>query len=399
MKNRQRVIWLVLLLAAGFLFPTAPVLADGSPPGDDGIVVWNEDYTLEEGERLDGSLVVFNGDATLEPDSLVEGSVIIWNGNVEVNGTVDKDVVVSGGDIYLGENAWIGGSVACSWNCDLEEEEGAHVEGGYTEGEPLSGFRYDGENGISIPILPKPPLEQLRSLGERSLSFPRQILNWALRFIRGVTAILVVAAVAGLVALIWPQPTAQIGRTALKAPWQSLGIGALTGAAATVLIIALTFTICMSPVAALAALALGAAGLLGWIAVGAMVGERLLQALNAREIAPLWAAGLGTLLVSLVGVGLSGAFCLAPLGWLLIVGVGCLGLGAVVLTRFGTVAYFPPTDDSSPTPAPVDASVEVSTKEETNPEPTQDEVVEAQEPEPAHTKSEDGQEEAQDDES
>jgi hypothetical protein len=395
MKNRQRVTWLVLLLAVGFLFPAAPVLADASPPGDDGVVVWNEDYTLEEGERLDGSLVVFNGDATLEAGSRVEGSVIIWNGNVEVNGTVDEDVVVSGGDIYLGEEAWIGGSVVCSWNCDMEQEEGAHVEGGYTEGDPLSGLPYGGENGISIPVLPGPPLAQLRSLGERSLSFPRQALNWALRFIRGVTAILVVAAVAGLVALIWPQPTAQIGRTVLKAPWQSLGIGALTGAAATVLIIALTLTICMSPMAALAALALGAAALLGWIAVGAVVGERLLQALNAREIAPLWAAGLGTLLVSLVGVGLSGAFCLAPLGWLLIAGLGCLGLGAVVLTRFGTVAYSPPAGDSSPAPAPVEASVE----EETSPEPAQDEVAEAQEPEPAHAESEDGQEEAQDDES
>jgi hypothetical protein len=393
MKNRQRVIWLVLLLAAGVLLPATPALADGSPPGDDGVVIWNEDYTLEEGERLDGSLVVFNGDATLEADSHVEGSVIIWNGNVEVDGTVDEDVVVSGGDIYLGEDAWIGGSVTCSWNCDLEEEEGAHVEGGYTEGDPLSGFRYDGENGISIPMLPGPPLEQLRSLRERSLSFPRQALHWALRFIRGVTAILVVAAVAGLVALIWPQPTAQIGRTVVKAPWQSLGMGALTGAAATVLIIALTLTICMSPLAALAALALGAAVLFGWIAVGAVIGERLMQALNAREIAPLWAAGLGTLLVSLVGVGLSGAFCLAPLGWLMIAALGCLGLGAVVLTRFGTMAYSPPA------PAPVEVSGEASTEEETGPEPARDDAAEVQEPEPAHAESEDGQEEAQDDES
>ena len=55
----------------------------------------------------------------------------------------------------------------------------------------------------------------------------------------------------------------------------------------------------------------------------------------------LWAAGLGTLLITLVGVGLSSAFCLAPLGWLVMIILGCLGLGAVVLTRFGTMPYTP----------------------------------------------------------
>ena len=407
MKNRQRIIWLALLLAVGFLFPAAPVLADDGPPGDEGVIIWNEDYTLEEGEELAGNLVVFNGDVTLEADSHVEGSVVIWNGNIEVHGTVAQDVVVSGGDIHLGEDAWIGGSVVCSWNCDLEQDEGAHVEGGYTEGDPLSGFRYEGENGVSIPPLPSPPFAGLRSLGERSLSFPGRALNTAFKFIRGVTAILVVAAVAGLVALIWPQPTAQIGRAVVEAPWHSLGIGVVTVGAATVFIIVLAITICLSPVAALAALALGAAGLFGWIAVGAIVGQRLLQALNAREITPLWAAGLGTLLITLTGVGLSAAFCLAPLGWLLIVAVGCLGLGAVVLTRFGTMAYSAPAGSgpSRPTPpaaAPVEeVEVEVEVEAEAEvPEPTQDETAEAQEPEPAEVEIGEEQEEerAKDDE-
>jgi hypothetical protein len=389
MKNRQRVIWLVLLLAAGFLFPAAPALADDGPPGDEGIIIWNEDYTLEAGEHLVGNLVVFNGDVALETDSHVEGSVIIWNGNIEAQGTVTQDVVVSGGDIHLGEDAWIGGSVVCSWNCDLEQEEGAYVEGGYTEGDPLRGFRYEGENGISIPALPSLPFAELRSVGERGLSFPGRALNWALKFIRGVTAILVVAAVAGLVALIWPEPTAQIGRTVVEAPWQSLGIGVLAGGAATVLIIVLALTICLSPVAALAALALGAAGLFGWIAVGAMIGERLLQALNAREIAPLWAASLGTLLVSLTGVGLSAAFCLAPLGWLLIFAVGCMGLGAVVLTRFGTMAYSAPTGSgpSRPTPPRTPGSPLAPVEEAEGSEPAEDEATEARAPEPAEAET------------
>jgi hypothetical protein len=367
--NRRHIIWLTLLLVTGLLLPATPVLAgSGSPPGDDGVVVWNEDYTLEEGERLDGNLVVFNGDVTLEPDSRVAGAVIIWNGNAEVEGTVEGDVVVSGGDIYLGDDAYVEGNVVCSWDCDLEQEAGARVEGVFTEGDPLSNFRIGQVPGIPVRV-PSPATFWI--------SAPGRAFGWVLRFIRGAAAVLVVATVAGLVALIWPHPTAQIGHTLIEAPWHSLGIGALTVVAGIMLVVALAVTICLSPIAALAALALGAAGLLGWIAIGAVVGERLLQAFNARGVGPLWVAGLGTLVVTLVSAGLSNALgltslgwlgasvglCLAPLGWLIILILGSLGLGAVVLTRFGTTAYTPTTGSgyrppSPPPPPPTPTPVE-----------------------------------------
>jgi hypothetical protein len=335
---------LVVSLAAVLLLPAAPALATEGPPGDDGVVIWNEDYTLEEGELLDGDLVVFNGDVTLEPGSRVAGSVIIWKGSAQIDGIVEGDMVVSGGDIHLDDGAQVEGDVVCTWNCDLEQEEGARVDGGIIEGLPLGDLRF--ERWRDVPM-------RIPSLPSFWASGAGQVLNWTLRAIRSVIAMLVVAAVAGLVALIWPHQTAQVGRTVVEAPWPSLGIGLLTAAAGTALIIALALTICLSPVAALVALALGAAGLFGWIGVGAQVGERLLQALNVREIAPLWAAGLGTLLITLIGVGLSVAFCLAILGWMVVFVLGCLGLGAVVLTRFGTMAYTPSASSgTSPTPPP-----------------------------------------------
>lgn len=392
--NRRRLIWIVLLLAVWLLFPITPALAgNGSPPGDDGIVVWNEDYTLEEDERLDGNLIAFNGDVTLEIDSNVAGSVIIWDGSVEVEGTVDGDVVVSGGDIYLGDNAYVAGNVVCSWECDLEQEEGAHVEGVYTEGNPLEGLRIDPGNGIPIPSIPSPTTVWV--------SGPGRVLSWGLEFIRNAVAILVVAAVAGLVALIWPNPTARIARTLIKAPAPSFGMGLLTSVAAAMLIIVLAITICLSPVAAVAALALGTAGLFGWIGIGTIVGERLMQALNARRIAPLWTAGLGTLVITLISSVLSNAFgltsfgwlgksiglCLAPLGWFLIIVLGCLGLGAVVLTHFGTTAYVPSTGSTHHPPSPAPSRpVEL------------DEESDEQDPEPSETSEEDSKEETGNDE-
>jgi len=349
--RRQHFIWLILLLAGGLLLPVTPALADGDPPGDDGAVIWNEDYTLGKDEWLDGDLVVFNGDVTLETNSRVEGSAVIWNGSANVEGTVEGDLVVSGGDIYLGDSAVVQGDVVCSWNCDFESEEGARVDGSVVEGIPFPNFPFERwRNFPRIPIpAPSPPTSRVPGL--------EQMLAWILRVVRDVVGILVVAAVAGLVALICPHQTTRVGQTVVEAPWPSFGIGLLTAAAAAVLIIALAITICLSPVAALAALALGAAGLFGWIAVGALVGERLLRALKAREIAPLWAAGLGTLVITLIGVGLSIALCLAPFGWLMVFVLGCLGLGAVVLTRFGTTDYVPHRPTPPPSvPAPVEAT-------------------------------------------
>lgn len=333
--HRQRLIWLILLLTVGLLlFPATPALADGDPPGDNGAFIWNEDYTLEEGEQLDGDLVVYNGDVTLEAGSGVKGSVIIWNGSADAEGDIEGDLIVSSGDIYLGDSAWVGGDVVCSWNCDLEQQEGARVDGGIVEGVPLPGLRLENRGGFPVPVVSPPTL---------LVSGPGLVLNWTLRAIRTVVAVLVIAAVAGLVMLIWPQPTTRVGQAVSETPWPSLGIGLLTAAAATALIVALAITLCLSPIAAVVALTLGAASLFGWIGVGALVGERLLRTLNARGIAPLWAAGLGTLLITLIGMGLSGIACLAPLGWLMICALGCMGLGAVVLTRFGTTVYAPST--------------------------------------------------------
>jgi hypothetical protein len=322
------------------LLPVTTVTAASEQP-DDGVVIWNEDYTLAEGKELDGDLVIFNGDATLEPGSRVKGDVVVWNGSVSVGGIVEGSLVASNGDIRLDEDAQVQGDVVCSWNCDIEQKEGARVEGEIIEGVSLRGLPFIpwGEPGLVLKVPPSEPEPFW-------LSGPEQLLRWIFRIVRRVVTVLVIAAIGGVVALIWPDATAQVGQTVFESPGASLGVGFLTVVAAMTLVIALAITICLSPAAALVALALSAAGLFGWIAIGARVGARLLRALDVREVAPLWRASLGTLIITLITVGLSSALCLSPLGWLLTFVIGCFGLGAVVLSRFGTTPYVPgPRED------------------------------------------------------
>ncbi len=327
MYKKQRLICLLLILIAWLMLMALPAMADTSaPPGED-IVIWNEDYVLESDELLEGDLIVFNGDVTLEMDSRVEGSVIIWNGKAEIQGCIEQDLIVSGGDIYLGENAVIEGDILCNFNCDLEQEEGARIDGDVIQSSPFDHFK----------LMPPYAMFPHRFW----TSIPGRALNWSFRAIRTAATVLVLAAVGGLVALIWPQQTDRISQMALTDPGPSLGIGLLAAFAIIVLIVVLALTICLSPVAILVALGLMVAMLFGWIGIGKLIGDRLMEALkmSSASAAPMWAAGLGTLMLTLVVMGLNAFFCLAPLGWLIIIVLGSLGLGAVVLTRFGTMVY------------------------------------------------------------
>ncbi|MFO7740971.1 MAG: hypothetical protein R6X31_01535 [Anaerolineae bacterium] len=344
--KKQWLVLVALLALAGLALPTRTVAAATNPP-DDGVVIWNEDYTLAAGAHLDGGLVVFNGDVTLESDSHINGDVVVWNGRADADGVVEGNLVAANGDIRLGTNALVRGDVVCSWNCDVEREIGARVDGDIVEGLSLRripfgqwtapGFR------VQIPVPEREPFW---------LSAPEQLLRWILRIVRTMVTVLVIAAIGGVVALIWPEATARVGHTAFQSPGASLGIGFLTLVASVTLIIALAITICLSPAAALIALALGATGLFGWVAIGARIGGRVLEALGAREAESLWVASLGTLIITLITMGLSAAFCLAPLGWLLMTVIGCLGLGAAVLTRFGTTPYAPGESGEIPEPPP-----------------------------------------------
>lgn len=360
--NRRILVWSAAILLAGLLLPATTVMATSEVP-DDGIVIWNEDYTLAEGEQLNGDLVVFNGDVTLELGSRVQGDVVIWNGNAEVNSVVEGSLVTSNGDIRLGEAAHVQGDVVCTWNCGIERDENSRVDGQLIEGPSLRGIPF-GQLGARGPRI------QIPSIETKSFwtSGPEQLLRWILRMVRRAVTVLVIAAIGGLVALVWPDATAQVSQVVHDSPGTSLGVGFLTVIAGVALIVALAVTICLSPAAALLALALSAAGLLGWIGIGAWLGRRLLTALNAGDVTPLWSASLGTLIITLVTVGLSNAFCLSPLGWLFTVLVGCLGLGGVVLTRFGTTPYIPgrrrEAVSTAAGPAIVEGSTELTIEEE-----------------------------------
>ncbi|MFL7792833.1 MAG: polymer-forming cytoskeletal protein, partial [Anaerolineae bacterium] len=295
---KRCLMWITVLLILALLLPVTSVSAD------DGITIWNEDYTVEAGDTVKDDLTVFNGDLTVKAGGTVEGAVVVLNGNATIEGNVEGDLTVVGGDIYLGEDARVEGDVVCSWNCDLDQETGAKVEGSIIEG-AFPEWQH-------FPVSPPYPMD---------IRFPvvDELFGPLTTFIRNVLSAFVVAAIAVLVALLLPPQTDRVGQTMVKAIWPSLGYGVLTAFAAGTTIVLLTLTICFAPVAIVAGIVLLAAVLYGWICFGAVVGKRLLQAFKAQDVPPVLAAGLGTLIVSLVvaliDTGANLVCCLAPLVW------------------------------------------------------------------------------------
>jgi hypothetical protein len=95
----------------------------------------------------------------------------------------------------------------------------------------------------------------------------------------------------------------------------------------------------------------------GWIALGLEVGKRLAIALN-QEYQPVVMAGLGTLVLSLVVNGINFIPCV---GWFAPFLVSAVGLGGVILSRFGTQTY---VISAAAVPAEEEAIVEVPPPDE-----------------------------------
>lgn len=360
---RWQVFALALILLVALV---QPVLAEG---GDGGKVVFGNDFTLRRGERLESDLVVFGGSVTLEPDSRVRGDVAAFGGMVRVDGRVDGDIVALGGDVLLGEGAIVSGNVTTSGN--VETAPGAIVRG-----KTLTGV----SRRFSLPIFR--PLER-HSLLRNYWSWNSDLGSWYSSTLRTLFDIVVTVALGVLVVLLIPRPTRRVSDAIEGYPLQSIGFGLLTGLAAVLVLPILIITCIGIPVALLLGLALAVAVFFGWVAAGLILGERLLGAFRA-EHQPVVAVAVGLALLGL----LETAPCL---GFLVSLLAGAWGLGAVVLTVFGSKPY----TSSAPAVAPV-AGPEPGVEPEDTIEPEPEEPFGALPPlEPLPKPGESGEEQAE----
>jgi hypothetical protein len=290
-------------------------------------------YTLGPGQSLNEDLVVLGGVATLADGSTVNGDVAVIGGALTANGTINGDVAAVGAAVTFGNQAVVTGDVQ-SFAAAVTRAEGAQVHG-----QEITGQIQQPEFPFA-PIAPSIPFAESFVLPPQVQTFSSAPM-WAMGasgLAQGVGYIvqaLLMAGLAVLVVIFWPKPIERTSHAIAEAPWSAAGVGVLTGIVAPVLLIILVITICLIPVALIGILLLVAAIIFGWIAVGYEIGQRLARAFK-WSLEPAPAAGLGTLLVWAVANGIAFIPCV---GWLAPLVVGAVGLGGVLLTRFGRKDY------------------------------------------------------------
>jgi len=358
MKNRLRLfIFLALIIAIAL-----PGVAYAKDLHDDRVVLGGS-YTLYSGETLDGNLIIFGGIANTEADSLIDGDVLLVGGTLEINGEIAGDVIVMGGVVDVGESGVVAGDVVMLGG-NVDQAVGADISGELIDGltGPLSFNNFPAR--VEIPRLGFrfSPVFDL-------LWFVFRLFLWA--------------AVAILVVLLLPKHTERTADTAVKQPLLSWALGLLTVVVLPFAVLLLSITIILIPGAVLLVLLAAIAWAFGLIALGYEIGKRL-NSMFAYEWAPALSAGLGTFILILVINGLDMA--IPCLGWVVPALVGMIGLGALLLSRFGTQEY-PPTETYSA------AELEPAASETP---PTPSELAPGDESEPLESEQKGGDQSAED---
>ncbi len=327
MKTRK--IFLLLILVVALLWPSS---AYAKPLFDDE-VVFGGSYTLEEGETQNGDLVIMAGTATLEEGSTVNGDVVLMGGTVRGDGVINGNLVGMGGTITLGEMAVVNGDLV-AMGTTVNRDEGAQVSG-----EVIQNFSFP----FHFPFSPEAPQKP---------SGPKVDFSPVIGAVWFFFRMFIWAALAVLAMIFFIQQAERVASAALDQPVITGGVGLVTAILTPLALLALIITILLIPVALILVLVLAAAWILGWVSLGLFVGRRIAKMLD-QEWAPALAAGVGTLILYFV---LAGFQKIVPcVGWLPRSLVGLWGLGAVLITLFGTREY-PETKPVVEAPKVVDVS-------------------------------------------
>ena len=259
-------------------------------------------HSVAAGQTWPGAVAVMGGALRVGEGARVGGAVYALAGEVAVDGVIDGPLTVLGGRVSLGPQARVNGRLTVGGGT-LRQAPGATV------------LRQTDPPALVAPV--------------RAASG----LDWLARSLVSALALALLAALAVQVA---PRPVARVTDTLVRYPVVAGALGVLVGIVAPALLVLMAFTIVLIPVTVVGTLALGATLAYGGIAWGVAVGQWL-AAWRGRRAGPA-AAFVGTLVFTLMAAGLARV---PMVGDVIGLALTLVGLGAVLLTRFGWRTFTP----------------------------------------------------------
>jgi len=359
-KHIKRTIEISLtmlaLLVALLVATSGNALPAAAQNAGDRVAV-GQDLVIENGETVAGDVSVTNGDLTIY--GTVDGKVNVVNGSAEIYGKVLGDVaVLTGGGVTLNESSSVGGNVLAAE--DIAVKDNSFVGGSVTS---LGGHvSVDSSATVkgSIGEMTN-PMQAMRNFvqpgqflpGGQDAAFNNSPFSRiAGLFSVGILSVLILLLSVGMTAVV-PARVRTASATLQAEPGPSIVVGIIaaflifpaTGLVAIVLTISVIGLILL-PVLALALLG---AFLFGFVTVSHWLCKYFHYTTRQDPTYSPTSFQAPTLIIEvLLGTAVILASTLIPLlflpTWiaalmfLLIYSIACIGIGAAILSRFGTLA-------------------------------------------------------------
>ncbi len=250
-------------------------------------------------EVVCGDLTSFGGSATIR--GVVKGDVVMFAGNMVIDGVVNGDVSLYGGNLTLGNNAQVNGDV--------------HVCGGIWRQGSSSQL-----HGSAFACT--------KSLGALLAGASSGSMRFWFTLVWVIVGLLLTSLLPENVMLVCTTAKSKMGR--------SFVLGLLSVLLAPAILAVLIGLIIAIPLAILIAIGLIGAWALGTVAVGWIVGDYIVHSVAPQQHSTRFLQ----VIVGMTALVLAGT--LPTIGLWIAIGSGLVGLGAVLLSRFGTRLYTPP---------------------------------------------------------
>lgn len=305
------------------LLVSLTVLLLASTGCDDGVaeaaLVFGGRLEVPSASVRNGWVVVLDGTLVVAEGAALRGSVVQFGGRTRLEGRVEGDVIALVGDVALGPDAHVRGDLAVA--DALERDPRARVDGAVITGravpEGLSGLLREGPT------------------------------SW--RSVLGRAAVL---ALLGLVATRFaPRKVARL-RDVVRHHWlTAAALGTLAFVVGLVLVVVMAFTVVLIPVSLVGLVVGFLALLMGWSALGIALGSALAERRFGSAAGSGWGQRLAVASGVFAVVALLGALERVPVaGALVALAATAVGVGAVLLTGFGTRRFVPDAERDVNTP-------------------------------------------------
>jgi len=267
-------------------------------------------YILKNHEKVEGNIAGIGTTLIIEDGATVMGDISLVASNLEINGRVTGDINVFAGTSALNENAIITGNINQIFN-QLKVAPDAVISG-----------------KINTYVF---PLSEEKNVGEGVVNLMEwlQPTHWIILQSSRALALIMVTL---LIVALFKKPTFLVMEAIRKNIAVSWGAGILSMFFIPIIALVLVISICLSPIGLIILIILIICIIWGWASLSFIIGERLAHWLKLN-----WSdEAVAVIGAVMAGIFLS-LFALIPcVGFLINTMITAVGLGGILLSRFGT---------------------------------------------------------------